>query len=866
MPKILNSNIIAIDLFDGLSVNKQRLVLVYRPTTNESLEHFTCMIDTLTDLCTIDFPVTILGDFNFPNLTWNADTIRNTSSNKEQLFSHFMCTFDLIQHVNFPTRSDNTLDLILSNACVNDITCLPPFGSQQHQSDHNCISFSLTHTLPTDTSSSTNTYNFKRGNYELLNSLLLSIDWNALFANSTDIDSLYATFSDTITSIIETHIPKNMPKSPLLSYPQHIQNLIVYRNKLWPHIKYPSVREKFEKCSQQIDSKINKFLANREKLHLKTPKSRFGYVGSFLKTKHCPIPTLKTTNGQIIISKSEKAKYVAEFFQSVFTNSTLVVPSSPIRASFCASTIEHVDIDSEIIYREICASKLKTNISSDKIPIYFLKKCAVSLTYPLWYIYNFATMSGTLPSIWKQSIVIPIPKTPNASEIEKLRPISLLCPSSKIFEKIIHRSLSRHLESNGVIPSCQHGFRNSHSVTTQLISVVDDISQALENSHCIDIIYFDYQKAFDTISHEMLLSKLLKFGIKGSLYKLIENYLSNRQFTVKIDNCFSDPKNVTSGVPQGSILGPLLFITYISDLPEFCKTENVNIKLYADDLKAYHTFSPIANSHLPLQNFITKLSKYSELNGLKISVKKCYTLHIGPKNPNHLYTLNDSQIPNIPKGESARDLGVHFTSDLKWSNHIEIIVKKSKKVSWALLRSIKSNNSQFLIEMFKVYVLPILEFACPIFHPYHIKDIKSIEKVQRDFVRQVYKRCCKNTIQNSITYVDLLATFELELLEIRRLKICLNLFHQYIHGNVPLRHDKAFECRPSKTRGDPYKIVTNTVQHPARFNSFFVRISTIYSKLDSNTRKSTVIEFPKRLNCIDLSAFIQTNYITELKL
>src|SRR6266576_2245439 len=120
------------------------------------------------------------------------------------------------------------------------------------------------------------------------------------------------------------------------------------------------------------------------------------------------------------------------------------------------------------------------------------------------------------------------------------------------------------------------------------------------------------------------------------------------------------------------------------------------------------------------------------------------TLHIGPKNTKHSYSLANTPIPNIPKGESVRDLGVFFTSDLKWKAHINITTKKARRVSYALLNSLKSNDSKFLIQMYKAYVLPILEFACPIVNPYCAKDIKAIEKVQRDFVKLVYRRSPKS--------------------------------------------------------------------------------------------------------------------------
>ncbi|HEX4851672.1 MAG TPA: reverse transcriptase domain-containing protein, partial [Puia sp.] len=337
----------------------------------------------------------------------------------------------------------------------------------------------------------------------------------------------------------------------------------------------------------------------------------------------------------------------------------------------------------------------------------------------------------------------------------------------------------------------------------------------------------------------------------------------NRKFCVRIKDSFSTERNVTSGVPQGSILSPLLFIVYIADLPEFCKTEGVEIGLFADDLKAYHIDNPSPDFHLSLHNFIVKLADYCVINGLEIAIDKCFTLHIGNKNPNHTYSLSQTNIPNIPKGESVRDLGVYFTADLKWKSHINTIVTKARRIAFTLLRSLRSNDYQFLVNTFKTYVMPILEFACQVFNPYYAKDIKEIEKVQHEFINRVYFRCRKNQNLNGFTntppYAELLATFGLESLELRRLKFCLKMFHQYLHGQIPIKTD-AFTFLPTKTRGEKYKISIQPATNDVRFNSFFIRYARIYNQLDANLKNTNPFEFSKQLNCTDLSKFLQTTY------
>nr|CAD2176268.1 unnamed protein product [Meloidogyne enterolobii]CAD2202716.1 unnamed protein product [Meloidogyne enterolobii] len=257
------------------------------------------------------------------------------------------------------------------------------------------------------------------------------------------------------------------------------------------------------------------------------------------------------------------------------------------------------------------------NISPDGIPNIFLKNTATSLTIPLTIIFNMSIMTSKIPTIWKKSIIRPIPKNNNPNEPKDFRPISLLCSASKILERIISNKLTSFLETNNYLPTCQHGFRKNHSVITQLLETYNDYTLAIENKKCVDVIFFDLAKAFDTVPHDRLLKKLHHLGVTSDLLNWIEDYLLNRTFTVLVESNNSNEYPITSGVPQGSILGPILFISYIFDLIDFCKTDNVTPKLFADDLKAYTCFDFSNKNHYsPLQTFIQTFSKYCKINGL----------------------------------------------------------------------------------------------------------------------------------------------------------------------------------------------------------------------------------------------------------
>jgi hypothetical protein len=227
-PRIKNSNLVAIDIFDSHTNNTHRIITIYRPTTSETLEHFSSLIDTLNDLCSVSFPITILGDLNFPSIIWNDGLIfqSHSLSNKERMFDHFLTSFEFKQYVNFPTRQQNIIDLVLSNhnSCISDVTSLPPFNN----SDHNSIAFKFK--FQTNSTPTSITYNFDRADYDNINLVIYNTNWQALFYHCTSTDQLYNTFCSTIKTIIDEYVPKKLSRPKIASYPAHIQSLIDYRN------------------------------------------------------------------------------------------------------------------------------------------------------------------------------------------------------------------------------------------------------------------------------------------------------------------------------------------------------------------------------------------------------------------------------------------------------------------------------------------------------------------------------------------------------------------------------------------------------------------------------------------------------------
>nr|CAD2147502.1 unnamed protein product [Meloidogyne enterolobii] len=262
-----------------------------------------------------------------------------------------------------------------------------------------------------------------------------------------------------------------------------------------------------------------------------------------------------------------------------------------------------------------------------------------------------------------------------------------------------------------------------------------NFTMPFKNNCNVDVIYIDFKKAFDSVPINLLLYKLKRAGITGKLLTFLENFLTNRSFRVKIDDVLSENKPIHSGVPQGSVLGPLLFLIFINDLPNYI-SENVGIKMYADDVKLYKVHKNDRSTDLT--NALIKLEKWGQLNGLEISPEKCFSLYIGKSNIMEDYYLYEKK---IQKCENIRDLGVIIDNKLTFTDHISRIVRNAYLKSHQILRIMKTRELNTLILAYKSYVRSQLEYATEIWNPSQNKDIIKIEKVQKFFTRIAFKKC-----------------------------------------------------------------------------------------------------------------------------
>ena len=320
-----------------------------------------------------------------------------------------------------------------------------------------------------------------------------------------------------------------------------------------------------------------------------------------------------------------------------------------------------------------------------------------------------------------------------------------LCSNCKADQRLRFRytdsTISLLLTSENILADCQHGFRSQRSCETQLVQfyhdLVSNLDRAVGRGHRqTDVIVMDFAKAFDKVAHKRLLYKLDFYGIRGSTHKWIDSWLSERSQKVVLDGRASDPVPVLSGVPQGSVLGPVLFLIFINDLPDNIRS---SVRLFADDCVLYRNVKSPLDCQI-LQDDLNSLAKWEMDWQMKFNVSKCHSMRVTRLHPSrHIdfnYTLHQQTLEQV---QSAKYLGLTITDDLDWGQHISEITCKATK-TLGFLRSNLALAPRHTKEVaYKTLVRPQLEYAAPIWHPYHETQIEKVEKVQED--------CCPVDLQ-----------------------------------------------------------------------------------------------------------------------
>ena len=379
----------------------------------------------------------------------------------------------------------------------------------------------------------------------------------------------------------------------------------------------------------------------------------------------------------------------------------------------------------EEVAKVLCAIDPSSAPGISGIPTIILKACAPQLAHPLTSLFNLCLKNGVIPAEWKSSIITPIYKGKGSkTELDNYRPISVLPPIAKLFEKLVSNHMYDYFENNNLFHCAQFGFRAKLSCEAALNTMIQNWRNNIDDHKNTVAVFLDLRKAFDTVNHELLILKLKLYGFDNSMISLMSNYLTDRTFKVKIENLTSADTKITNGVPQGSILGPLLFLIYINDM---CFLQlNSATHLFADDTTLSYS-SKVHDVYSKLKDDLISVSNWLNNNLLLVNWTKT--------NAMVFYDNNASVTPNINVNgniisiiNSTKLLGVTIDSDLKFKTHIANICKKINRKTFVFKRCLHLFSYSFKVTLFKLFVLPHFEYCSTTFFSSSIDNINKLEK------------------------------------------------------------------------------------------------------------------------------------------
>ena len=585
--------------------------------------------------------IIIAGDFNYKEIDWGNE-FAPPNKEHQSLFINALQDCFLYQHVTEPTRfrpneNPNLLDLIISGeeSMIQNLDYLPPLG----ESDHICISFNVMSGMWETVKEEPAERNFYKADFAAVIKELEKYNWTAVLNSSFAED--YKRFFDILEEIMVRYTPLRTPKKKkknlyMTREAQRVKNKKIRLWKKFLATRSTYDRNNFTRCKNSFRALTRKLRRDFEidisKVVKEKPKLLWSYAKSRIKNKD-QISTLIKADGTVAASSPQaKAEALNEFFASVFTiedlNSIPPAPTYNVEEEVCS-----ILITPDVVKEKLQSLKPNKSAGHDKWHPYFLREIADAICTPLSILYQKSLKEGAHDS-WKKAIIAAIYKKGKKSDPGNYRPVSLTSVISKVMESIVRDAMVEHLIMNNLFTDDQHGFVPGRDCITQLLVCMEIWTKMIEDGVCFDAIYTDFSKAFDSVPHERLFVKMEALGIKGDILNWVKSFLSGRTQCVNVEGAFSSWKEVISGIPQGSVIGPILFVIFINDMPtqvihNFCK-------LFAEDCQL---FGPVISSreNLMMQSDLAKLEEWSKIWQLPFNAKKCKVMHFGHNNPKREY-------------------------------------------------------------------------------------------------------------------------------------------------------------------------------------------------------------------------------------
>lgn len=663
----------------SLTNTKMNIISVYRPPNSQLkvfLDEFSNLLGYLSSL---PIPFTICGDFNI-----HIDVKSAVSSE----FLELLESCNLIQHVNFSTHlHGHTLDLLISQSDNNFLKSVQP---SDYIADHASVMATLDTSIVSEGDAPRISYrSYHKINLDIFKQDIQNSD---LHKNpNTTPDGLYQQYHDTLSSLLDKHAPlqsRRLKKRPGVPHNSKIIQAKKDKRRLerkWRQCKSPYNRSRFRQqinyCNNLLRAEKYKLYSDKISASSNDPKKLWKEINHILHKS--PEPTLPNHDSLSSLVEMFSTYFIDKIdnIRAQFSTGGTKPQCRGSKSTALFTTFQQV-CESEIA-KLIRVSPVKTS-SLDPIPTFLLLDCLDVLTKPITMIINLCLAHGVFPQQFKLALVAPLLKKPSLSkeELKNYRPVSNLNYLSKLLERVVARQLNSHLQNQNLTNTSQSAYKAGHSTESALLRIKNDIHMSISQGHCVALTLLDLSAAFDTIDHNILLNRLsTEYGISDTVLRWFTSYLTHRKQAVKIQDTLSSERSLPFGVPQGSVLGPVLFTLYTTPLSNIISTfTSLRHHLYADDTQIYVNLSPetFTESIKQLQDCLFAVQSWMSLNKLKLNPDKTEFILLGTDT--HRSRL-DNFFPVDILGNTCtptfkvKNLGVIFDSTLSMSKHVSQICK-----------------------------------------------------------------------------------------------------------------------------------------------------------------------------------------------
>jgi hypothetical protein len=699
-------------------------------------------------------------------------------------FQQFISNYSLIQPICEPTRLSSSSTSILDLFLASSNTPVVSSGViDSYFSDHLPIFLTVSWQTPKHLTKTIHKRSFKNFDPVLFDEEVARLPWSVLNVFD-DVDDKLLVFNSLLNDALSLHAPFKSfrsKKNPAPWISKSVRDEMDIRNKLL---------RKFR--STKCPSDWHLFTAQRNRVVTLQRQAKKQYFLTLISNNSSPAVLWKTLKSVVPSSSTAPAipslseanvLSAANSLNTHFVSTSSPSDDLPISYPPPSTDPPPASLSLEPVTVQWCQEalsnlKLSRCSGSDNIPSLALRVASSSLSGPVCHILNSSLASSTFPSLWKTSLVRPLHKSGDRSCPSNYRPISILPAASKLLEKCVQGQLTTYLNTNNLLYPLQSGFRTGYSTSSALLHCTDSWYKALDNHRIIGVVFLDVSKAFDTVNHNLLLSKLQSLGLDSSAVSWFHSYLKDRSMVTCLNEIRSSPGYPSAGVPQGSVLGPSLFSTFINDFPQAIPSSTTI--LFADDTTIYVSGTNVQEISSVLQSCLDATHIWMTNNGLKLNStkSKCMLIHSSRKRdfpPLNLYLLG-SQVEQV---SSFNFLGVIINDTLTWSDHISFISKKVAR-SICLLRRLSWFLPQSLLVLFlKSYILPVLDYCDVVWNSCTKKDAQHLESLLNFACRVVLHRGKHESATAARSDLGLTT------LGVRRKLHVARLMHKCVHAHSP---------------------------------------------------------------------------------